>query len=80
VSWSSHPTNRLLKDAILKAGEIAGSGEPDGLVNYLVAQAKQNPGPFMSLPGKVLPTQVSGEDNKDVRITVRNIVEERHKD
>jgi hypothetical protein len=32
------------------------------------------------LLGKVLPTQVSGEDDKDIRITVRNIVEERHKD
>jgi hypothetical protein len=70
----------LLKDAILKAGEIAGGGEPGGLVNYLVAQAKQNPGPFMTLLGKVLPTQVSGEDDNELRITVRNIVVERPKD
>jgi len=46
-------------------------------VNYLVAQAKQNPGPFMTL---LLPTQVSGEDDKDIRITIRNLVEDRRKD
>jgi hypothetical protein len=28
----------LLKDAVFKAAETAGGGEPDGLVNYLVAQ------------------------------------------
>jgi hypothetical protein len=49
-------------------------------VNYLVGQAKKNPGPFMTLLGKVLPTQVSGEDDKELRITVRNIVVERPKD
>jgi hypothetical protein len=70
----------LLKDAVLRAAEVAGGGEPDGLVNYLVGQAKQNPGPFMSLLGKVLPTQVSGDDDKDICITVRNIVEEPPKD
>jgi hypothetical protein len=44
----------LLKDAVLKAAETAGGGGPDGLVSYLVAQAKQNPGPLMTLLGKVL--------------------------
>jgi len=29
----------------------------------------------MSLLGKVLPTQVSGEDDKDIRITIRQLVE-----
>ena len=65
----------LLKDAILKAAETAGGGEPDGLVNYLVVQARQNPVAFMTLLGKVLPMQVSGEDDKDIRITIRQIVE-----
>ena len=68
-------TTTLLKDAVLKAAEVAGGGEPDSLVNYLVGQAKQNPGPFMTLLGKVLPMQVSGEDDKDIRITIRQIVE-----
>jgi hypothetical protein len=71
--------NRLtvcLKTAILKAAETAGGGEPDGLVNYLVAQAKQNPTPFLSLLGRVLPMQVSEEVDKSVSVTIRQIVEE----
>ena len=48
----------LLKDAILQAASQAG-GE-GGLVGYLQLQAIENPGPFMSLLGKVLPTQVEG--------------------
>jgi hypothetical protein len=63
-------TTGLLKDAILMAAETAGGGEPDGLVNYLVAQAKRNPGPFMTLLGKVLPTQVSGEEGGNIIVEI----------
>jgi len=57
-------TTALLKDSILKAGELAGKDfGKDGLVSYLEAQAKLNPGPFMALLGKVLPTQVEGGMN-----------------
>ncbi len=57
-------TTALLKDAILKAAELAGNrvGE-DGMVSYLTHQAEENPGPFMSLLGKVLPMQVVGDDD-----------------
>ncbi|MGX9432163.1 MULTISPECIES: hypothetical protein [Bradyrhizobium] len=72
-------TTALLKDAVLKAAETAGGGEPDGLVNYLIVQAKQNPAPFMTLLGKVLPTQVSGED-EGICVTIRQIVEHHDKD
>jgi hypothetical protein len=58
----------LLKDAILRAAEQAGGQE--GLVGYLTTQAAENPGPFMSLLGKVLPMQVTGEDGGAVRIEV----------
>ena len=51
-------TDTHSRSFLAKAAETAGGGEPDGLVNYLVAQAKQNPGPFMTLLVKVLPTQV----------------------
>ena len=34
-------TTALLKDAILMAAEVAGGGEPDGLVNYLVVQGSE---------------------------------------
>lgn len=60
-------TTALLKDAILKAAELAG-GDKDGLVEYLRTQATANPGPFMALLGKVLPLQVNG--NVDGAITI----------
>jgi hypothetical protein len=34
-------------------------------VGYLTTQAVLNPGPFMSLLGKVLPMQVTGPDGAD---------------
>lgn len=61
-------TTSLLKDAILRAAEAAGGSE--GLVGYLTSQATENPGPFLSMLGKVLPMQVTGEDGGAVRIEV----------
>lgn len=57
-------TTALLKDAIIQAAEKAGGR--GGLVAYLEAQAILNPGPFLSLLGKVLPLQIQGpgEDGK----------------
>ncbi len=52
---AKNKTTTLLKDAILKAAEKAGNGD---IVTYLHAQAIGNPGPFMALLGKVLPTQM----------------------
>lgn len=58
-------TTALLKDAILKAAELAGNRVDydgnGGLVAYLETQAIQNPGPFLALLGKVLPMQVKAE-------------------
>lgn len=64
-------TTALLKDAILKAGEAAGGKE--GLVGYLTTQAKANPGPFLSLLGKVMPLQVTGPDGADGKPTAIQI-------
>lgn len=55
---AANRTTTLLKDAILRAADEAGGA--DGLVGYLKKQAKDNPGPFMALLGKVLPMQVAG--------------------
>jgi hypothetical protein len=52
-------TTAILKDAILIAAREAGGKE--GLVGYLKVQAVKNPGPFMSLLAKVLPTQIAGD-------------------
>lgn len=70
-------TTALLKDAILKAGEAAGGG--DGLVGYLTTQAKDNPGPFMALLGKVLPMQVMGDKDNPVvtEIVIRGVTPHR---
>ena len=54
-------TTALLKDAILQAAQQAGGNGDDGLTRYLKQQAQDNPGPFMSLLGKVLPMQIQHE-------------------
>lgn len=46
---------KALKDMILGALEGAGGEE------YLKKQAITNPGPFLTLIGKVLPTQITGD-------------------
>ena len=55
---SPNKTTALLKDALLQAAEEAGGKA--GLVGYLKQQATENPGPFLSLLGKVMPTQLTG--------------------
>jgi hypothetical protein len=76
-------TTALLKDAILKAAERAGNkvGD-DGMVSYLEVQATENPGPFMSLLGKVLPMQITGEGGGSVQVELvkRVIVDARNPD
>lgn len=62
-------TTKLLKDAILKAADKAGG--KGGLVAYLQHQASENPGPFMSLLGKVLPLQLTGDPANPVKFVSR---------
>jgi hypothetical protein len=71
-------TTALLKDAILKAAELAGG--KDGMVGYLQKQAKGNPGPFLALLGKVLPMQVTGEDGESIKLEIvqRTVVSAKH--
>ena len=61
-------TTALLKDAILVAAGNAGKDE--GLVGYLTSQAVLNPGPFMALLGKVLPMQISGDEDQPVKMVI----------
>jgi len=63
-------TTALLKDAILQAATNAGGGD---LTNYLQVQAMENPGPFMSLLGKVLPMQVTGEDGGPLQVVFKTV-------
>lgn len=62
-------TTTLLKDAILLAAQRAGGGD-DGLVNYLEAQARQNPQSFLPLLGKVLPLQIAAADGGPVKFVL----------
>jgi hypothetical protein len=65
---SLNKTTALLKDAILLAAQRAGGGDEEGIANYLEVQARENPGPFMSLLGKVLPMTVAGDAENPVFI------------
>lgn len=53
-----------LKRAILEAAEAAG-GE-GGTAGYLTLQATENPASFMTLLGKVLPLQITGDPSAPV--------------
>jgi len=55
-----------LHAAILLAAEAAGGG--GGLVGYLTAQAIASPSSFITLLGKVLPTQLSGDAESPVQL------------
>ena len=61
----------LIKDAIIMAATNAGGGD---MAVYLENQARDNPGPFMALLGKVLPMQITGVDGGPVQITRIEIV------
>ena len=62
-----------LKRAILMAAEAAGGA--GGMVAYLTQQAADNPGPYLSLLGKILPMQVQGDpDAPLVAVIERRIV------
>ena len=54
-----------LKTMILEALDKAGG------VKYLVAQAESNPASFMTLIGKVIPLQVSGDPNSPIKHSVK---------
>lgn len=51
-----------LKDMILGALDDAGGQK------YLAQQAVENPGPFMALVGKVLPTTLAGDPSSPILI------------
>ena len=52
----------IIKDMIVQALDAAGG------VEYLTRQARENPGPFMTLLGKVLPMQVTGADGGPIKV------------
>lgn len=62
-------TTQVLRDAIFKAAEIAGGGGKNGLVNFLLAQArKENNAPFLALLAKILPSKVLADAEGDAAL------------
>ncbi len=61
-------TTTLIKDAIIAAAQAAGGDE--GMAGYLQQQAKDNPGPFLALLGKVLPMQLANYGGGELKVTV----------
>ena len=57
---SANKVPAILKEAIIKAAELAGGTK--GLIGYLQVQATANPSAFMGLLGKVLPLQMAGDE------------------
>lgn len=57
-----------VKDMILKALDDA---HEDGGAAYLTEQAKKNPTAFLTLVGKVLPMQVTGDPENPLAVTAR---------
>lgn len=62
VAGTPNKATKALKDMILGALDAAGGQD------YLARQAVENPGPFMTLIGKVLPTQVTGPGDGPVQV------------
>ena len=69
---TTNKNTTMLKDAILEAAALAGRGS---LTLYLVEQAKAQPAAFLTLLGKVLPLQVTGDrDNPAVISRVEYVI------
>ena len=67
---SRNLTSQKLKEIVFKALEQ----QEGGAIGYLKTQAVQEPRAFMALIGKLLPTQITGEDGAPVRITQIELV------
>ncbi|EJF95591.1 hypothetical protein [Bartonella elizabethae] len=72
VKGVPNKTTSLLKEAVIKAAELAGSKYGnEGLVSYLEKQAVKCPAAYLALLGKVLPLQVTGEDGGAINMIGR---------
>lgn len=67
---SRNLTSQKLRELVFKALEQ----QEGGAIGYLKMQAVQEPRAFLSLLGKLLPTQITGEDGDPVRITQIELV------
>ena len=56
--------NKALREMVLQALDE----QPGGGVDYLKLQAQENPNSFMTLLGKILPTQVVGDPESPLEV------------
>ncbi|EJF90938.1 hypothetical protein [Bartonella melophagi] len=72
VKGVPNKTTRILKEAVIKAAEQAGSKYgTEGLISYLERQALKCPAAYLALLGKILPLQVTGENNEAIKMITR---------
>jgi hypothetical protein len=62
VKGTPNKITKALKDMILQALEEKGG------VEYLARQADENPTAFLTLVGKVLPLQLTGENGSPIQV------------
>lgn len=67
---SRNLTSQKLRELVFKALEQ----QEGGAIGYLRAQAVKEPRAFMAMIGKLLPTQITGEEGEPVRITQIELV------
>jgi hypothetical protein len=60
---AQNKVTRAIKDMVAQALDKAGG------VDYLIAQAEENPTAFLTLVGKVIPLQVAGELDHNVKVS-----------
>ena len=70
---SRNKTTGALKEAILAAAEKHGEdgNGKDKLAGYCFKLAKEEPKAFAQLLGKVLPMQVTGEDDGPIKVVIQ---------
>lgn len=61
---SQNKVTKAVKEMVIQALDEAGG------VQYLVTQSRDNPTAFLTLVGKVLPLQVSGEDGGAIGVAI----------
>lgn len=67
VAGTPNKVTKELKDMILGALDDVGGQ------TYLAAQARDNPGAFLTLVGKVLPKEITGKDGGGIQTVVKVI-------
>jgi hypothetical protein len=70
-------TTGLVREAIVRAAEIAGDKGKGGLVGYCTFLARDEPKAFAQLLGRVLPLQVTGEGGGPLQVVMNTIYEDR---